>query len=100
LIQKRDNDEGTTRENEDRHLLVSLKGVVHYGGEYPECVCSIRPEALAAFKMNPVTEDTSQPTSATTVTSRKRQDQVSGGLSFTGVAPPSHQVSDIDSEKS
>lgn len=101
LIQKRDNDdEGTTRENEDRHLLVSLKGVVHYGGEYPECVCSIRPEALAAFKMNPVTEDTSQPTSVTTVTSRKRQDQVSGGLSFTGVAPPPHQVSDIDSEKS
>ncbi len=102
LIQKRCNDdEGTHREDEDRHLLVSLKGVVHFGGEYPECVCSIRPEAVTTFNsMSPSTKDTSKHASATTSISRKRQDYESGGPSLVSKAPPSYHVSDIDSEKS
>jgi PAS domain S-box-containing protein len=103
LIQKRCNDnEGTSREDDDRHLLVSLKGVVHFGGEYPECVCSIRPEAVTTLNnnMSPSTMDTLQHNSATTAISRKRQDYESGGPSPVSEAPPSHQVSDIDSEKS
>lgn len=103
LIQKDGDDEGATRgdDDRDRHLLVSLKGVVHFGGEYPECVCSIRPEALPAFNvMNSAAKDTSRTASTTTCISRKRQEQESGDPALVKEAAPSHQVSDIESEKS
>ncbi len=95
LIQKDGDDD------RDRHVLVSLKGVVHFGGEYPECVCSIRPEALPAFNvMNSAAKDTSRTASTTTCISRKRQAQESGDPALVKEAAPSHQVSDIESEKS
>lgn len=102
LIQKRhnDDDEGISREDEDRQLLVSLKGVVHFGGEYPECVCSIRPEAVATGNNMGPALNSSQPSSANTVMPRKRQVQELDGPLIAGDTPPSHQVSDIDSEKS
>lgn len=79
-------------EVEGTGLLVSLKGVVHFAGESPECVCSIRPEASSASsttkKMKPVVKES---TSSSSGPVKKRVPAVSVA------GPPSHQISDIDS---
>jgi PAS domain S-box-containing protein len=69
-------------------LLVSLKGVVHFGEEYPECVCSIRPEGLAANKLMSTASKKSC-SAVANIESRNRQGRGT-----------EHQVSDIDSERS
>ncbi|KAL7530737.1 hypothetical protein ACHAXR_003647 [Thalassiosira sp. AJA248-18] len=76
---------------EDNGLLVSLKGVVHFAGESPECVCSIRPEGSAG-RINT--------SSITKKPAAKELSSSSGGVK--GLArpvgvTPSHQISDIDS---
>ena len=90
LIPKKENDsDGNAGGDDDQGLLVSLKGVVHFGEDYPECVCSIRPEGMATNKQmnHAITESFSS--AATDVPSRNRQESVHR-----------HQISDIDSEKS
>ncbi len=98
LIQKNDDDQDAERDDKDRRLVVSLKGVVHFGGEYPECVCSIRPEVLATFNVTPAIKGVSH-ISTTAVLSSKRQDESGRPPFFEGKTQPPHQVSDIDSEK-
>lgn len=80
--------EGKTGGEDDQGLLVSLKGVVHFGDEYPECVCSIRPEVSAITKQ-PVNESLFATTNSNASLS-KRQER----------GPVEHQISDIDSDKS
>jgi len=40
------------------HKLVTLNGVVHFSGEAPECVCSIRPRETCENHLRPVQEHT------------------------------------------
>jgi PAS domain S-box-containing protein len=90
LIPKKENDiEGNAGEDTEQGLLVSLKGVVHFGEEYPECVCSIRPEGMPINKqMDSVIKESCSALTAT-VTSRNRRGR-----------GHEHHISDIDSEKS
>jgi PAS domain S-box-containing protein len=78
---------------DDQGLLVSLKGVVHFGDEYPECVCSIRPEVSAITKQ-PVKESLFATTNSNASLS-KRQER-----GHDHAMPVEHQISDIDSDKS
>ncbi|KAL7461824.1 hypothetical protein ACHAXS_002225 [Conticribra weissflogii] len=79
--------------NRDGGKLVSLKGVVHFAGDSPECVCSIRPEdrAKGANVSNNKVSKTS--TSKTSLQARREQRAAAAGV-------PTHQISDVDSEKS
>ena len=78
-------------------LKVTLKGVVHFSTDSPECVCSIRPESTrrneANKKMKPVIKEPSS------VAAAQNQQKRVAALADGSVAP-THQVSDIDSEKS
>lgn len=91
----------------DAGLVVSLKGVVHFAGESPECVCSIRPEGgigtatssgRVSKKMKPALKGSSLLAAA-----RNRQERgtaVSVGPSSVGGLIPSHRISDTDSQQS
>ena len=79
-------------------LKVTLKGVVHFSTDSPECVCSIRPESTsrneANKKMKPVIKESSSVAAA----AQNQQEKVAALAD--GSVAPTHQVSDIDSEKS
>lgn len=93
LIPKREDDvEEIVEGDNEQGLLVSLKGVLHFGGECPECVCSIRPEGMVISK-NPANMSLS--TASTNTLLRKQQE--SGAATAVSVE---HLISDIDSEKS
>ena len=89
IPKKPKNIEGNVGEDDNQGLLVSLKGVVYFGEEYPECVCSIRPEGSAANKRMSTASKESCSAVTANVASRNQQKR--------GVE---HQISDIDSEKS
>ena len=75
-------------------LKVTLKGVVHFSTDSPECVCSIRPDnSEANKKMKPAIKESSSVAAA-----QKQQERVA--VLAGGSVAPTHQVSDIDSEKS
>ena len=76
-------------------LKVTLKGVVHFSTDSPECVCSIRPDnSEANKKMKPAIKEPSSSVAA----AQKQQERVA--VLADGSVAPTHQVSDIDSEKS
>jgi len=79
--------------NRDGGKLVSLKGVVHFAGDSPECVCSIRPEDRA--RCVNVSSNKAAKTSTSKTSSQARREQ---RAAVAGV--PTHQISDVDSEKS
>lgn len=81
-------------EQEDDGVLVSLKGVVHFAGESPECVCSIRPDQGGSSA-------SSAATSKKTKFATKRSSAIAARVQRQEQShAPFHQVSDIDSEKS
>lgn len=88
MVHKGDDDDG---------LPVSLKGVVHFAGESPECVCSIRPDASA--RKNSGLDKKKQSKSLSSSSSAKEQVREEGAAVPVRGAP-SHQVSDIDSVQS
>jgi len=72
---------------ESEGKLVSLKGVVHFAGDSPECVCSIRPEDKV--------DKSNGGGKKVTIT------EACGSAALkTKTGAPSHQISDVDSEKS
>ena len=85
--------EGKTGGEDDHGLLVSLKGVVHFGDEYPECVCSIRPE-VSAISKQPVNESLFATTNSNASLSKRQESGQDHAM------PVEHQISDIDSDKS
>jgi PAS domain S-box-containing protein len=85
--------EGKTGGEDDHGLLVSLKGVVHFGDEYPECVCSIRPE-VSAISKQPVNESLFATTNSNASLSKRQESGQDNAM------PVGHQISDIDSDKS
>lgn len=54
---------------------VSLNGVVHFAGERPECVCSIRPLDASQVRMDETTTTTEQQTVGKAVPLQKQQPQ-------------------------
>ena len=78
--------EGDARDGgEGAGVRVSLKGVVHFAGESPECVCSIRPQYDAGGPAQNAKLAAAAPEAAARAPA---------------AGAPTHQVSDIDSEKS
>lgn len=79
-------------------LLVSLKGVVHFAGESPECVCSIRPESAMSSSggrtVNKKTKAALKVSSSSAATRNRPMRAMPLGV------PPTHQISDIDSVQS
>lgn len=80
--------------NKQENLTVTLKGVVHFVGESPECVCSIRPQdgRDANQNMESASSAVKESSSSAGVSNRQERGAANGA--------PSHQISDIDSEKS
>mmetsp|Transcript_2330 Transcript_2330/g.5095 ORF Transcript_2330/g.5095 Transcript_2330/m.5095 type:complete len:197 (-) Transcript_2330:173-763(-) len=80
-------------------LMVSLKGVVHFTGESPECVCSIRPESsgrgpsVGNKKLKPTIKESPPPSASIRVPQKKTATVPAGAAS-------SHEISDVNSEKS
>jgi len=79
-------------------LTVSLKGVVHFSGDSPECVCSIRPEGhgrrrgrVGHRSCSGKEENASSPSSLS-------EESVAGN-NHAVATTRSHQISDVDSEK-
>lgn len=70
-----------------------LKGVVHFGDEYPECVCSIRPE-VSAISKQPVNESLFTTTNSNASFSKRQESRQDHAM------PVEHHISDIDSDKS
>lgn len=91
--------------DEDDGLLVSLKGVVHFAGESPECVCSIRlDEDVIVASASSVPSDKNnkaakmkEPSSPSAAGQGARQEKVQKPA---GKGANSHQISDIESEQS
>lgn len=85
--------------DEDDGLLVSLKGVVHFAGESPECVCSIRLNEDVS-----VTSSSSAP-SDKNKKAAKMKESASPSAAGQGArqekvpSPPGNQISDIESEQ-
>lgn len=81
--------------NKQENLTVTLKGVVHFVGESPECVCSIRPQdgRDANQNMEPASSVVKESSSSSAGVSNRQERGATNGA-------PSHQISDIDSEKS
>ena len=94
LVNK-DDDSKDGKEKKRPDLRVSLKGVVHFAGESPECVCSIRPE-----RSTNDSSKTSNKKKKTASSNQNRHERAAAAPVEPVGAPPSHQISDIDSEKS
>ncbi|EED88872.1 predicted protein [Thalassiosira pseudonana CCMP1335] len=81
--------------------LVSLKGVVHFTEDSPECVCSIRPEEVmkTSSSGSSCCNRGKSSSKKATFMSRVEASESKRVASSSGNGP-SHQVSDVDSERS
>lgn len=85
--------------------LVSLKGVVHFAGESPECVCSIRPEGRGRKRMaySPSGKNEDNASSSLNVSSLSEESSGSAAQQRrhsdrdVAVGASSHRISDVDS---
>jgi PAS domain-containing protein len=81
--------------------LVSLKGVVHFTEDSPECVCSIRPEEVMKTSSSGSSCCSRGKSSSKKATFMSRVEaSESKRVASSSGNRPSHQVSDVDSERS
>mmetsp|Transcript_41667 Transcript_41667/g.88767 ORF Transcript_41667/g.88767 Transcript_41667/m.88767 type:complete len:522 (-) Transcript_41667:284-1849(-) len=86
-------------EEEEDCLMLSLKGVVHFTGESPECVCSIRPEdgGRGTSTENKTLKPAFRESTLAPASARVRLNRA---VIVPAGAVVANQISDIDSEKS